>query len=409
MSLNHLSDVSKPTLYLNPNVNNILAQGKLGVGTNGLINVGALHAKSSQTASPNILDSDLKTCYLQDANGAPFNGGSVVFGTQQGYFAGIKGNLTDGGNNTKGFLSFCARVNINDNFLTSHIVMQDDGKVAIGQPVSGQSNQKLTVKDGIMINDGATNADIFFNSSNHYIQREVATNNLNHFTTGGAHKFRTTANGVDDDIIRVYKNSTTDVFRFSTSNSATCLIAGGQWVDASDKRIKKDIRNIDKNEAYNILDKLEPRNYYFIENNQKQYGFIAQELEETLPDSVFKSYNYIPNLLCKALLKNSILTFEEDKDLKVNDKIRCNDKIFKVLEVLDAKNYLIDYKDENNEEQEVECYGIEVEDFKAVGLKELVTVSIACIKELKKENEELRKANELQDERLKKLEAKFIL
>jgi hypothetical protein len=75
--------------------------------------------------------------YLQDSGGSGNDGGMVAFGAGQGYFAGIKGALTDGSNNTLGSLGFYTRVGSSDSTLTRAAVIFATGGVNIGAPTGG--------------------------------------------------------------------------------------------------------------------------------------------------------------------------------------------------------------------------------------------------------------------------------
>ena len=69
----------------------------------------------------------------------------------------------------------------------------------------------------------------------------------------------------------------------STTNQAY-LSAAGAWQDASDIAIKKDIEDI----TYGIttIKNLKPRKYKMKADDEAQIGFIAQEMEEQIPEVV---------------------------------------------------------------------------------------------------------------------------
>jgi hypothetical protein len=56
----------------------------------------------------------------------------VVFGASQGYFAAIKGLLTNGATNTVGDISFATRNAVTDSTLTNRLYIQAGGNVGIG-------------------------------------------------------------------------------------------------------------------------------------------------------------------------------------------------------------------------------------------------------------------------------------
>ena len=84
----------------------------------------------------------------------------------------------------------------------------------------------------------------------------------------------------------------TDTYRFTVYGNA--LASGGVWTN-SDRKIKREIQDVSN--ATEIVEKLKARTYFLKSNEypqfnfsgSRQYGFIAQELEEILPELVLKS------------------------------------------------------------------------------------------------------------------------
>lgn len=70
--------------------------------------------------------------------------------------------------------------------------------------------------------------------------------------------------------------------------------SGSQWLNASDARVKTDIRSADLASCAKLVSEIPLRTYSFIEKFQKktgispaiQYGFIAQEVKKVLPNSI---------------------------------------------------------------------------------------------------------------------------
>jgi hypothetical protein len=78
-------------------------------------------------------------------------------------------------------------------------------------------------------------------------------------------------------------------------------VYGAAFYDASDEKLKKDIKPIDN--ALAVLGKIEPVSYYYdtekypgigFDQDRLSYGFIAQELESVLP-SLVKDKNLVLN------------------------------------------------------------------------------------------------------------------
>jgi hypothetical protein len=85
------------------------------------------------------------------------------------------------------------------------------------------------------------------------------------------------------------------------------LSSGGTWVNASDVTLKKDVKEIE----YGLKEvmELKPKWYRMIEDDLEQIGFIAQDVEEVLPELVSTSekgmkglsYGQLTAVLVKAI------------------------------------------------------------------------------------------------------------
>lgn len=407
MSLNNLSNINIPTLYLNPNVNNLRAnnlqissttifQGATTLQSSlNVVGITTLNnrVESITTNTPNdtIVDGDYQL-QLKDTGGAPNSGGILTFSSDQGRFAGIRGCLKDGNVNPRGDINFCARLQNADTFLSNIMTVSYNGTVAIMQPSSGQAGQKLTVKDGIMLNDGGNNGNIFFCDGNHYISRSIATNNMRIQVAGGIGIKRDPGAGFDLDV----------------NNNIRCVAL----TQTSDSRIKKDIEELNDNEALEKLRLVEPVKYNYIDpkrNTQnKVIGFIAQQVNEHFPDAVKIISDFAPNVLKHAKIENSCFVFDEDYNLELDkeyivypDENNINEYgKFKVIEKVDERTYKFDKEFENKEDCYI--YGYKIDDFHTLNKDYLFALNFSATQELDK------KVKQLED-RIKFLESKFNL
>jgi hypothetical protein len=75
------------------------------------------------------------------------------------------------------------------------------------------------------------------------------------------------------------------------------------WV-TSDQRIKKNIVNLNADKMINVFRTLRPISFDFIDptktNNKKHFGFIAQEINEVLPEGISLNTDVIPNNMMKG-------------------------------------------------------------------------------------------------------------
>jgi hypothetical protein len=111
--------------------------------------------------------------------------------------------------------------------------------------------------------------------------------------TGGRVHIRATVDNVylmSKDTVYVYKDP-----QWTSSGN---LSVGGIFTQASDRRLKENIKNISKTDKDKVL-QLVPKTYNLINEKNKRFGLIAQEVEELYPELVrqddkgMKSMNYI--------------------------------------------------------------------------------------------------------------------
>jgi hypothetical protein len=86
------------------------------------------------------------------------------------------------------------------------------------------------------------------------------------------------------------------------------------WV-TSDKRIKKNITSLNADKMMNIFRTLRPISFDYIDpiknNNKKHYGFIAQEVNDVLPEGITLNSDVIPNNMIKGGITKPSVTDEE--------------------------------------------------------------------------------------------------
>ena len=84
---------------------------------------------------------------------------------------------------------------------------------------------------------------------------------------------------------QLYVNaSTSTVLYFYNGTNQATLTNAGVWTDASDEKLKKDIKDL----TYGLDEvlKLKPREYKMKADNDEQIGFVAQEVETVIPEVV---------------------------------------------------------------------------------------------------------------------------
>jgi predicted acyltransferase (DUF342 family) len=216
-----------------------------------------------------------------------------------------------------------------------------------------------------------------------------------------------TMNDTNDDInlnpsgnVGIKKDTPTYTLDVNGNVNATSYNA------TSDIRIKTNVININGTYAVDVLRKLEPKKYSYIDNDKEDeytWGFIGQDLENCFDYSTTKSKEYIPNIYDYADLSNNkiiklqsksttefLLNSLTDTSLckvrlltsnKKNEIIRTIDKIiddttFSIVEPITQTDL---------SGNSLFVYGQMVEDFRSVNYTSVFTVTTAAVKEIDKE------------------------
>ena len=183
----------------------------------------------------------------------------------------------------------------------------------------------------------------------------------------------------------------TSTYKFPISLSTTqgIWIRSQYFLTSSDRRIKKEITDLDDLECLNKLLLLKPCKYrhkdYINRGERETYGFIAQEVEEILPEAVKTTNNYLPNIYKRGKYYDKVITIDEDfeytpvvgdevkiydiNDEEVNTKIVAvyNNKCFKIEDEIKTDNVFV--------------FGSKVEDFKTLIKEFFHPLAISSIQE----------------------------
>jgi hypothetical protein len=97
------------------------------------------------------------------------------------------------------------------------------------------------------------------------------------------------------------------------SIKATNGIVSDNMLITSDRRIKKEIEDVNDDECLVKLRQLEPKTYKYQnvaeKGDKRVYGFIAQEVETIVPEAVKTTRNMIPNILELCEAESNVITF----------------------------------------------------------------------------------------------------
>ena len=103
----------------------------------------------------------------------------------------------------------------------------------------------------------------------------------------------------------------TDAERQISIRTARNILSEGAFVSVCDRRIKKNIQDVEDDECLTILRQIKPKKYQYISEYEKgystYYGYIAQEVKEHLPNAVVEGSGYIPNVYQMCPYQNDII------------------------------------------------------------------------------------------------------
>ena len=190
---------------------------------------------------------------------------------------------------------------------------------------------------------------------------------------------------------------------FGLSIYCSNIIFAGNYVLASDERIKRDITDLPSTLV--LIDKIKPKTYKYrdtAQGDRMTYGFIAQELEQVIPEAILTTRDKIPNIMKRADVIDGVFTLEEATDLKEGDDIAIYDEenkqyTVKITELISDKSFKTNIGEDLKDKFFI--YGTFVDDFKAIEHNDLLPVMIKGIQELNAKNKAL-------EDRLAILEAK---
>jgi hypothetical protein len=239
---------------------------------------------------------------------------------------------------------------------------------------------------------------------------------------GGDFKVKSSIFNSDSDRFVMLSNGDT---RFNNSSGMAIatifnngdLRTSGSQISDSDKRIKKDVEDIDVSDALRMILAIEPKTYRYIDDGrggdgehrehrehreQRVYGFIAQQIKDVIPDATETMKDILPNVMKRAVRdKNRVyldLTGYGDLPRKINIRFKNGGGYnFTIVEVK-KEYFVIDTEDKGI--GEVFVYGYEVDDFHILTKDSIYTLNVCA-------TQELYRKIELQDKKIKELEEKL--
>jgi len=207
-------------------------------------------------------------------------------------------------------------------------------------------------------------------------------------------------------------------------NLVSDTITSNNFANFSDKRIKYEIKTYDHLNALKQIENLRITTFKKIDDkkNEVNIGFIAQEVDEIIPESIGKMDNYIPDIyqMIDCIYKDDEkeVIFDNKFNLKFRTRLKIidqneneftgtiidteNNKV--VLSLDDNSRFLPSFK--NNK---TFLYGKNVNDFHFVKKDYIFAVAISATQELSKQIKNQEKIINDLTSRLEKLESNKIV
>ena len=174
------------------------------------------------------------------------------------------------------------------------------------------------------------------------------------------------------------------------------LAAVGGTLGASDERIKKEIVDVEDGSALETLRLLKPKKYKYVDEVQRGsepvWGFIAQQVRETLPFATQLRTECLPNIYELANVSNSnVITFSNFDTsnlesnamvLKVYD-VTDTEHLVNITEVIDEHSIRVDINlSDWTEDDKIFVYGQQVKDFVFLKKEAIFTVATSALQEV---------------------------
>ena len=207
------------------------------------------------------------------------------------------------------------------------------------------------------------------------------------------------------------------------SLGADASIVGMDFELSSDIRVKQSIETLTKEYTRDIINKLNPVKFSYIDttnNNKPTYGFIAQEVKNTIDYGITTKSDFIPNIYTIATVGNFtttcgsqlLLSTMLNETIKINDNLKLYDETDKqilvnITDINTTNEQTIITIDKTIESDKIFIYGTKIADFHTLSKTPIFTIGVACIKDLYERLQERKQRNLQQLEKLKTLKQRL--
>jgi hypothetical protein len=176
---------------------------------------------------------------------------------------------------------------------------------------------------------------------------------------------------------------------------AEARVAGSEFNAFSDRRIKNVVGPSDTKKDLELIRQLKVTDYRpkdsIADGNGMRKGFIAQEVEELIPEAVTKATNVVPNIYAPAKeikldagKQQLFVTMTNAHGLNAGDIVRFYTEAGKfeapVAKVIETNKFMI--ADWTNSVSKVFVFGSQVKDFRSLNYDRIFTTGVGAIQEL---------------------------
>ena len=193
----------------------------------------------------------------------------------------------------------------------------------------------------------------------------------------------------------------------------TSIWCKSTFLSASDSRIKNNIEDINEDLALDKILKIKPKTYNYIDvvnkGDKRVYGFIAQQINEVLPEAVSLQKDIIPNIYdtCECVgNKIYIVNCEASINTKIDIiDLSGNRQTYSINEV--KEKYII--IDKEIEGDKCFVYGYEIDDHHSIDKTYIFTLNVGATQRLHRKIVEQRAEIDELKEKLNKVMAYLYL
>jgi hypothetical protein len=273
-----------------------------------------------------------------------------------------------------------------------------NGNIGIG--TSDTATYKLNVNGTTFCNGEVfIKENSWFRDSGNRYKMTFASDSRTYFNAGGASGHCFSFRRTDDVLIAEMYGS-------------GYMYILGILSQGSDSRIKMNIKDIDDNEALNLILAIEPKTYEYIDKETRGietvYGFIAQQVKEVIPRAIQIVSDFLPNIYKMCDCEGDIIYCSIPQDISINTEVKLryiNDKeeVCKILEI--GEDYI--KIDKVLEVENVFVYGYNVDNFHRMSKEYIYTLNVCATQILSRKIEAQSLLIQSHEDRIKDLETKM--